>query len=146
MGRRVKDFIEISEYTSLDQLINTLTAIRDNLPEEAEPELRMKGDDVFGRRLSISYFRELTAEEATLDARYNGSDLPRGRPGDREAARQARQGRVRARGPGRQAPHSPRRLSLPFRKAAVRLAPDRVAPAVRLLVRLPHDVLVDVHP
>ena len=76
MGRRVKDFIEISEYTSLDQLINTLTAIRDNLPEDAEPELRMKGDDVFGRRMSISYFRELTAEEATLDERYNGSDLP----------------------------------------------------------------------
>ena len=76
MGRRVKDFIEISEYTSLDQLINTLTAIRDNLPPEADPELRMKGDDVFGRRMSISYFRELTAEEATLDERYNGSDLP----------------------------------------------------------------------
>ena len=76
MGRRVKDFIEISEYTSLDQLINALTAIRDNLPEDAEPELRMKGDDVFGRRLSISYFRELTAEEAECEARYNGSDLP----------------------------------------------------------------------
>ena len=76
MGRRVKDFIEISEYTSLDQLINTLSAIRDNLPDEAEPELRMKGDDVFGRRLSISYFRELTAEEATLEGRYSGNDLP----------------------------------------------------------------------
>ena len=76
MGRRVKDFIEISEYTSLDQLINTLTAIRDNLPAEADPELRMKGDDVFGRRMSISYFRQLNAEEATLDERYNGSDLP----------------------------------------------------------------------
>ena len=36
----------------------------------------MKGDDVFGRRMSISYFRELNAEEATLDERYNGSDLP----------------------------------------------------------------------
>ena len=76
MGRRVKDFIEISEYTSLDQLINALAAIRDNLPEDAEPELRMKGDDVFGRRLSISYFRELTDEEATVEGRYNGSDLP----------------------------------------------------------------------
>ena len=76
MGRRVKDFIEISEYTSLDQLINALTAIRDNLPADADPELRMKGDDVFGRRLSISYFRELTAEEAACEARYNGSDLP----------------------------------------------------------------------
>ena len=76
MGRRVKDFIEVSEYTSLDQLINTLTAIRDNLPEAAEPELRMKGDDVFGRRLSISYFRELTAEEAACEARYSSSSLP----------------------------------------------------------------------
>jgi len=76
MGRRVKDFIEISEYTSLDQLINTLSAIRDSLPEDAEPELRMKGDDIFGRRLSVSYFRELSAEEATLDARYSSNDLP----------------------------------------------------------------------
>jgi hypothetical protein len=75
MGRRVKDFIEISEYTSLDQLINTLTAIRDSLSHEAEPELRMKGDDVFGRRLSISYLRELTAEEARLEGRYGGADL-----------------------------------------------------------------------
>ena len=76
MARRVKDFIEVSEYTSLDQLINTLTAVRDSLPADAEPELRMKGDDVFGRRLSISYFRELTAEEAVLDSRYSPSDLP----------------------------------------------------------------------
>ena len=76
MARRVKDFIEISEYTSLDQLINTLSAIRDNLPKDAEPELRMKGDDVFGRRLSISYFRELTDEEAACEARYSGNDLP----------------------------------------------------------------------
>ena len=76
MARRVKDFIEVSEYTSLDQLINTLTAIRDSLPGDAEPELRMKGDDVFGRRLSVSYFRELTVEEATLDGRYSTNDLP----------------------------------------------------------------------
>lgn len=76
MGRRVKDFIEISEYTSLDQLINTLTAIRENLPEDAEPELRLKGDDVFGRRMSISYFRELSEEEAACEARYSGADLP----------------------------------------------------------------------
>lgn len=75
MGRRVKDFIEISDYTSLDQLINTLTAIRDSLPEEAEPELKLKGDDFFGRRLSICYFRELTAEEAACEARYTGAVL-----------------------------------------------------------------------
>lgn len=71
MRKRVKDFIEISDHTSLDRLITTLVAIRDSLPESAEPELKMRGDDVFGRRFSISYFRELTAEEAALDARYS---------------------------------------------------------------------------
>jgi hypothetical protein len=75
MARRVKDFIEISDYTSLDQLITTLSAIRDSLPEDAEPELKLKGDDIFGRRLSITYFRELTAEEAACDERYTGSSL-----------------------------------------------------------------------
>jgi len=73
MGRRVKDFIEISDYTSLDSLINTLVAIRDNLPDEAEPELKLRGDDVFGHRLTISYLRELTSEEAECDARYTGA-------------------------------------------------------------------------
>lgn len=72
MGRRVKDFIEISDYTSLDGLINTLVAIRDNLPDDAEPELKLRGDDVFGHRLTITYLRELTTEEAECDARYTG--------------------------------------------------------------------------
>ena len=73
MGRRVKDFIEISDYTSLDSLINTLVAVRDNLPEDAEPELKLRGDDVFGHRLTITYLRELTTEEAECNARYTGA-------------------------------------------------------------------------
>lgn len=76
MPRRVKDFIQISEYTSLDALIRYLEAIRDTLPADAEPELAMRGDDVFGRRLSITFMRELTAEEAALDARYTGQADP----------------------------------------------------------------------
>ena len=72
MRRRVKDFIEVSDYTSLDALINVLTAVRDSLPEDAEPELKLRGDDVFGRRLTISYLRELTSEEAECQARYTG--------------------------------------------------------------------------
>jgi uncharacterized protein with von Willebrand factor type A (vWA) domain len=68
--RRVKDFIDISEYTSLDDLIRYLQTIRDNLPEDCEAELKIRGDEVFGRRLTITYFREMTPEEAELEARY----------------------------------------------------------------------------
>jgi hypothetical protein len=72
--RRVKDFIEISDYTSLEALIHYLETIRDNLPDEHEAELQIRGDDVFGRRLTITYFREQTPEEAELEARYSSRD------------------------------------------------------------------------
>ena len=70
--RRVKDFIDISEYTSLDDLIRYLEAIRDNMPPECEAELKIRGDDVFGKRLTITYFREQTPEEAEMEAKYSG--------------------------------------------------------------------------
>ena len=73
MAKRVKDFIEISEYTSLDKLIDYLKTIRDNLPADSEAELRLRGDDFFGRRLTISYSRELTPEEDEREARYTGA-------------------------------------------------------------------------
>ena len=74
MPRRVKDFIEISDFTSLETLIRYLETIRDNLPADHEAELQIRGDEVFGRRLTITYFREQTPEEAELEARYAGSD------------------------------------------------------------------------
>ncbi len=74
MPRRVKDFIDISDYTSLDDLIRYLETIRDNLPPEHEAELKIRGDDVFGRRLTITYFREQTPDEAELEAKYSGSE------------------------------------------------------------------------
>ena len=70
MSRRVKDFVEIKDYTSLDALIEKLVEVRDSLPAAAEAEVKMRGDDVFGRQLSISFFREQTVEEAECDARY----------------------------------------------------------------------------
>jgi hypothetical protein len=76
--RRVKDFIDISEYTSLDALIRYLQTIRDNLPEGHEAEMKIRGDDVFGRRLTITYFREQTAEEVELDAKYSEGDKEAG--------------------------------------------------------------------
>ena len=70
MGRRVKEFIEIKDHASLDELIARLIEVRDSLPEEAEAELRLRGDDVFGRKLCVSYFRDQTAEEAEVEIRY----------------------------------------------------------------------------
>ncbi len=68
--RIVKDFVDIADYTSLDALIATLVSLRDTLGEDAEAELRLRGDDVFGRTLSVSYMRPLTDEEAACEGRY----------------------------------------------------------------------------
>jgi hypothetical protein len=70
MSRKVKEFIDIRDYTGLEFLIEQLIKIRDNLPPHAQPELKMKGDDIFGRILSVSYFRPQTPDEAACDARY----------------------------------------------------------------------------
>ena len=70
MKRRVKEFIEIEEHASLDGLIARLTELRDALPADSEAELRLGGDDVFGRKISISHFRDQTAEEAEFETRY----------------------------------------------------------------------------
>ena len=74
MPRRVKDFIEISDFTSLDTLIRYLETIRDNLPKDHEAELQIRGDDIFGRRLTITYFREQTPEEVELEEKYSAAD------------------------------------------------------------------------
>jgi hypothetical protein len=70
MSRRVKEFIDINEHVSLDDLIGKLVELRDSLSEESEAELRLRGDEVFGRRITISYFRDQTAEEAEIEKRY----------------------------------------------------------------------------
>jgi hypothetical protein len=70
MSKRVKDFVEIKDHCSLDALIEQLVAVRDSLPHPSEAQVRMRGDDVFGRHLSVSFMRPQTAEEAECDARY----------------------------------------------------------------------------
>lgn len=74
MPRRIKDFIDISEYTSLDDLIRYLETIRDNLPDGHEAEMKIRGDEIFGRRLTITYFRDQSPEEAELESRYGAAD------------------------------------------------------------------------
>jgi hypothetical protein len=70
MRRMVKEFVEIKDYASLDVLIGRLVAVRDSLPAVAAAEVKMRGDDIFGRQLCVTYSRQQTAEEAERDARY----------------------------------------------------------------------------
>ena len=70
MSRRVKEFVDIADHVSLDELIQKLAEVRDGLPNDAEAEMRLRGDDVFGHRITITYFREQTEEEAETERRY----------------------------------------------------------------------------
>jgi hypothetical protein len=70
MSRRVKEFVDVEDHLSIDDLIQKLSEIRDSLPEEAAAELRLRGDEIFGHRMTISYFREQTPEEAEIEQRY----------------------------------------------------------------------------
>jgi hypothetical protein len=77
MTKRVKDFVDINDHVSLDDLINRLVELKATLPGDCEAELRLRGDEVFGRKLSISYFRPLTAEEEECEARYADAEEKR---------------------------------------------------------------------
>ena len=70
MKRRVKDFVDIADHVSLDDLIDKLAEVRDSLPDGSDAELRLRGDEVFGHRITISFFREQTDEEAEIEKRY----------------------------------------------------------------------------
>jgi hypothetical protein len=78
MTRLVRDFFEVEDRVSLDHMIDLLIAVRDRLPEGAEDaKVRMRGDDVFGRQLTVSYLRPQTADEMARDARYGTPELVR---------------------------------------------------------------------
>ena len=70
MSRRVKEFVDIADQLSLEELIEKLVEVRDGLPENPEAELRLRGDEVFGHRITITYFRDQTNEEAECERRY----------------------------------------------------------------------------
>jgi hypothetical protein len=75
MTRLVRDFFEVEDRVSLDHMIELLSAVRERLPEGAEDaKVQMRGDDVFGRRLTVSFLRPQTSEEAARDARYGERD------------------------------------------------------------------------
>lgn len=70
MSRRVKEFVDIADHVSLDELIEKLADVRASLPPDCDAELRLRGDEVFGHRITISYLRALTHEELEIERRY----------------------------------------------------------------------------
>jgi len=70
MSRLIKDFVQVEDHLSLDALIARLTEIRNRLPAGAETEVKLRGDDVFGRHLAVGFLRPLTSEEAAVEGRY----------------------------------------------------------------------------
>ncbi|MEY3658720.1 MAG: hypothetical protein RLZZ561_332 [Pseudomonadota bacterium] len=70
MSNFVKEFIEITDHTSLDDVIDALTALRQALPDGAQAEMRLRGDDIFGRKLSICYLRPKQHDELAGERPY----------------------------------------------------------------------------
>jgi hypothetical protein len=70
VSRRIKEFVDIGDHSSLDGLIEKLVELRDSLPDNSEAELKLRGDDVFGHRITLCYFRDQTEEEAECERRY----------------------------------------------------------------------------
>ena len=70
MSRLIKDYLQVEDHLSLDALIARLTEIRDGLPGGADAQVKLRGDDVFGRHLAVGFLRPLTAEEAAAEGRY----------------------------------------------------------------------------
>lgn len=70
MSSFVKEFVKIDDRTTLNDAIDALMELRHTLPEGARPELRMRGDDIFGRHLSVCYMRPKAVEERATELPY----------------------------------------------------------------------------
>jgi hypothetical protein len=70
MSSFVREFVKIDDRTTLDDAIDVLMELRHALPEGANAELRMRGDDIFGRHLSICYMQPKSLEERATELPY----------------------------------------------------------------------------
>ena len=142
MSRRVKEFIDIGEHVSLDELIGKLVEVRDNLPDESEAELRLRGDEIFGRRITISYLREQTEEEAECEKRYADAATRSQGARARTAAAGARRGLLPGAGQAREAAHRrlrPRSSRAELQRQAVHAITQarRFRPVVEHVAQMP---------
>ena len=62
----VREIVDIPESSSIDKLLESLAAVRARLPDPQDAGVRLRGDDVFGQRITITYSRPATLEETRL--------------------------------------------------------------------------------
>jgi len=63
MSRLVREIIDVRESSSLDVLLERLQQVRAQLPNPEEALVRLRGDDFFGRLITITYSRPVTKDE-----------------------------------------------------------------------------------
>jgi len=73
MSRLIKDYLEVGDHLSLDDLIAQLEAVRDRLPDGAGATVKLRGNDAFGRHLCVVFDRPLNRAEAECEIRYGRS-------------------------------------------------------------------------
>lgn len=52
MSNFVREFVEIADHTSLDDVIDALTTLRHALPDGVQPEIRLRGDDICRNKIA----------------------------------------------------------------------------------------------
>lgn len=66
----VREFVEISGFSSIDALIAQLDQVRNSIPRGSSTEqVRLRGDDNFGRHILVTYLRPETPEEVEASRR-----------------------------------------------------------------------------
>ena len=66
----VREYVEVSGCGPLGAIIERLEAVKRALPPGcSEPEVRLRGDDVFGRHILVTYARPETEAEIERDRR-----------------------------------------------------------------------------
>ncbi len=72
MRRLVREIVDVRESASLDVLIERLSAVRAILPDPDQAVVRLRGDDSFGRLITITFSRPATVEELRLQSYGRG--------------------------------------------------------------------------
>lgn len=58
MRRLVREIVDVRECASLDLLLEPLAAVRAMLPDPNDARVWLRGDEVFGRLITITFWRE----------------------------------------------------------------------------------------